>query len=155
MDFNHWIKTYNNSPQGSKTEKDALDKMAELASSFDEWRNVFYRAPFASVLERMAFLQMATRAKTFGQWLNVYQATPEGDNIEQIALAQLMKLADDPADAVEWASKPMRLNLPRWLKIAATVPIESDAEALAIQKILKEFKARKEKERIPDNSLKI
>ena len=81
------MKAYNSSKRGSAASRDALDKMAQFASTFDDWKNIFYRARSGSALEELALAKMAALSETFGQWLNVYQESPKADaDIEGIAL---------------------------------------------------------------------
>jgi hypothetical protein len=132
MDFNGLMKIYNIFSV-YKTREEVLDKMADLAKTFNEWRNVFFRAPSASPFEKTALLQMATFAKTFGHWLNVYQLSSE-TKLKDIALAQLTKLADKPEDA-DWTKDRDALKIPRWTKIFEISPSGGEAETLAMKRI--------------------
>ena len=86
--------------------------MNEQDATFDYWRNTFYKCSPDDSMRLTAFQQMFVSAKTFGQWLNIYY---EADNehmypLRLKALNALMKLADDPKDAI-WCDKPKVLRL--------------------------------------------
>jgi len=148
MDFDRWTEIYDISPVGSEAKDNALDKMADLAKTFNEWINVFYRTPLESALEKMALFQMATHAKIFGQWLNIYQLSLPEDGLKDIALTQLIQLADEPKDA-DWTKDREALNIPRWIKIFEISPLGGEIETFAgtrIAELMLEKKCKDKKE---------
>lgn len=128
MSFNHWMEVYNSSPPESASD-DSLNKMAELAVTFDDWRNVYYRASALSGLRTTAFQNMIHIAKTFGNWLFIYyeagdecEASREGQASHKLyALNMLIMLANNPKD-VDWTKNEKAIKLFRWHKIFEICP---------------------------------